>query len=107
MSAASSFTRPVPPVPSASDPAGEAAMTAGRMIDADGHVIEQLELGAEVRDAFFLRLNGELPIRIFSPADDPIPDEASHAELMYRPGGSEPGPRLADMDLDGIDIAVL
>jgi len=82
-------------------------MAAGRMIDADGHVLEQLELDASVRDAFFSRLNGELPIRIFGPADDPIPDEASHAELMHRPGGSEPGPRLADMDLDGIDIAVL
>lgn len=82
-------------------------MSAAAMIDADGHVLEQLELAAEVRDAFFSRLNGELPIRVFEPASDPIPAEASHAELMYRPGASEPGPRLADMDADGIDIAVL
>ena len=38
---------------------------------------------------------------------DPAPDEASHAELMDRPGGYEPGPRLVDMDADGIDVAVL
>jgi len=82
-------------------------MTTPRMIDADGHVIEQLELDPEVSAAFFNRLNGELPIRVFGPADDPIPDEASHAELMYRPGGSQPRPRLEDMDADGIDVAVL
>ena len=73
-------------------------MTGSRMVDADGHVIEQLELDPDVSAAFFNRLNGELPIRVFGPADDPIPDEASHAEVMYRPGASEPGPRLADMD---------
>ncbi len=82
-------------------------MTTARMIDADGHVIERLELDPDVQAAFFLRLNGDIPIRIFGPDDDPIPEEASHAELMNRPGGSEPGPRLADMDADGIDVAVL
>ena len=42
------------------------------------------------------------------PRTDPAPEESSHAELMYaRPGGSEPGPRLEDMDADGIDVAVL
>ena len=53
--------------------------------------------------AFFARLTGgDEPT-----PGDPAPEEASHAELMYRPGGSEPGPRLEDMDADGIDVAVL
>ncbi|HVM65257.1 MAG TPA: amidohydrolase family protein, partial [Acidimicrobiales bacterium] len=82
-------------------------MTGARMVDADGHVTEQLELDPEVSAAFFNRLNGELPITVYGPADDPIPDEASHAELMNRPGAYQPGPRLADMDADGIDVAVL
>lgn len=74
-----------------------------RMIDADGHVIERLDLAPEVFGAFLQRLSGgDLPA-----AEDPAPEESSHAELMYRPGGSEPGPRLADMDADGIDVAVL
>src|SRR5580658_10885047 len=73
------------------------------MIDADGHVLERLELPTEVRDAFFRRIAGDEPM---SP-DDPAPTEASHAELMNRPGGSEPGPRLIDMDAEGIDVAVL
>jgi predicted TIM-barrel fold metal-dependent hydrolase len=75
-----------------------------RMIDADGHVLEQLELPADVTAAFMSRiLGGATEI---SP-QDPAPMEASHAELMYRPGASQPEPRLADMDADGIDIAVL
>jgi uncharacterized protein len=74
-----------------------------KMIDADGHVLERLELPTEVRDAFFRRIAGDQPA---SP-DDPAPAEASHAELMNRPGASEPGPRLVDMDDEGIDIAVL
>ena len=40
-------------------------------------------------------------------AEDPAPMEQSHAELMNRPGASAPGPRLVDMDEDGIDLAVL
>ncbi|HZQ58756.1 MAG TPA: amidohydrolase family protein [Acidimicrobiales bacterium] len=82
-------------------------MTGSRMVDADGHVTEQLELDPDVSAAFFNRLNGELPIEVFGPANDPIPDEASHAELMNRPGAYEPGARLVDMDADGIDVAVL
>jgi predicted TIM-barrel fold metal-dependent hydrolase len=73
------------------------------MIDADGHVLEQLELAPEVFGAFLSRLSGG----VAPAAEDPAPAEASHAELMYRPGASEPGPRLADMDADGIDVAVL
>jgi predicted TIM-barrel fold metal-dependent hydrolase len=75
-----------------------------RMIDADGHVLEQLELPAEVTTAFMSRILGD--VTEVSP-QDPAPMEASHAELMYRPGASQPEPRLADMDADGIDIAVL
>ena len=74
-----------------------------KMIDADGHVLERLELSPEVREAFFARIRGDEPIS----ADDPAPAEASHAELMNRPGASEPGPRLVDMDAEGIDVAVL
>ena len=74
------------------------------MIDADGHVLEQLELPPEVQMAFFSNLTGGMEMS----ADDPAPAEASHAELMYaRAGGSQPGARLEDMDADGIDIAVL
>jgi predicted TIM-barrel fold metal-dependent hydrolase len=75
-----------------------------RMIDADGHVLEQLDLPQEIQEAFFTRiLGGATEIA----PEDPAPSEASHAELMYRPGASQPEPRLADMDADGIDIAVL
>ena len=75
-----------------------------RMIDADGHVLEQLQLPPEVFGAFLSRLSGGIPMT----GDDPAPTESSHAELMYqRPGGSQPGPRLVDMDADGIDMAVL
>jgi predicted TIM-barrel fold metal-dependent hydrolase len=74
-----------------------------RLIDADGHVIEQLELPEDVTNAFMARILGDDPP---SP-EDPAPTEASHAEVMYRPGASLPGPRLEDMDADGIDIAVL
>ena len=74
------------------------------MIDADGHVLEQLQLPPEVQTAFFTHLSGGMQMS----AEDPAPEEASHAELMYaRAGGSQPGPRLEDMDADGIDIAVL
>ncbi len=73
------------------------------MIDADGHVIEQLDVPQEVLDAFMQRVVGEAP----PAAEDPAPMEESHAEVMYRPGASQPGPRLEDMDADGIDIAVL
>jgi uncharacterized protein len=74
-----------------------------RMIDADGHVLERLDLPEAVTAAFMARILGdETPA-----AEDPAPTEASHAELMNRPGASQPGPRLADMDADGIDVAVL
>jgi predicted TIM-barrel fold metal-dependent hydrolase len=73
------------------------------MIDADGHVLEQLQLPQEILEAFLARVIGDVP-----PSDqDPAPTEASHAELMNRPGATEPGPRLEDMDADGIDAAVL
>jgi predicted TIM-barrel fold metal-dependent hydrolase len=73
------------------------------MIDADGHVLEQLQLDAEVVGAFMTQLLGGDHMA----PEDPAPEEASHAELMYRPGASKPGPRLVDMDADGIDVAVL
>jgi predicted TIM-barrel fold metal-dependent hydrolase len=75
-----------------------------RTIDADGHVLEQLELDPKVTSAFMDRLSGgqaTLP-------EDPAPDETGGAELMVsRSGGSDPKARLADMDADGIDLAVL
>jgi predicted TIM-barrel fold metal-dependent hydrolase len=75
-----------------------------RTIDADGHVLEKLDLDPEIWSAFIrATLGGAAEI---SP-EDPAPSESSHAELMNRPGASEPGPRLADMDADGIDVAVL
>jgi predicted TIM-barrel fold metal-dependent hydrolase len=74
-----------------------------RMIDADGHVVEQLQLPQEIIDAFMARVVGDAP----AAGEDPAPMEASHAELMYRPGATEPEPRLEDMDADGIDVAVL
>jgi hypothetical protein len=73
------------------------------MIDADGHVIEQLHLPQEILDAFMNRVIGDVP----PSREDPAPMEASHAEVMHRRGASEPGPRLEDMDADGIDVAVL
>jgi uncharacterized protein len=75
-----------------------------RIIDADGHVVEQLDLPPEVMAAFMARIMGDGPV---SP-EDPAPAESSHAELMYeRAGASQPVPRLTDMDADGIDVAVL
>ena len=74
-----------------------------RTVDADGHVLEELELPDSVRAAFMGRImGGQAPAPV-----DPAPMEASHAELMNRPGASQPGPRLADMDADRIDMAVL
>jgi predicted TIM-barrel fold metal-dependent hydrolase len=74
-----------------------------RMIDADGHVTERLDLPPDVQAAFFRQLLGGAVLS----TEDPAPEEAAHAELMDRPGAYEPGPRLADMDADGIDVAVL
>src|SRR2546427_6251841 len=74
-----------------------------RMIDADGHVCERLDLPPDVLSAFFTQLLGGAELS----TSDPAPEEASHADVMNRPGASEPGPRLVDMDADGIDIAVL
>ncbi len=74
-----------------------------RMIDADGHVVEQLQLPDDVVMAFSTQLQGKVPPAV----EDPAPNEASHAELMFRPGGSQPGPRLKDMDAEGISAAVL
>ncbi len=73
------------------------------MIDADGHVCERLDLPPDVLSAFFTQLLGGAELS----TTDPAPEEASHAEVMNRPGAYEPGPRLVDMDADGIDIAVL
>jgi predicted TIM-barrel fold metal-dependent hydrolase len=78
----------------------------GRLVDADGHVVEQLELDLppDVMAAFLraIRLDRGLP------DDDPVPMESSgEVSTMARPGGSQPGPRLFDMDADGIDVAVL
>ena len=70
-----------------------------RMIDADGHVVEQLQLPDDVVMAFSTQLQGKVPPAV----EDPAPNEASHAELMFRPGGSQPGPRLKDMDAEGIE----
>src|SRR6266513_2497282 len=77
--------------------------TGERMIDADGHVCERLDLPPDVVSAFFTQLMGGAELS----TTDPAPEEASHAEVMNRPGAYEPGPRLVDMDADGIDIAVL
>ena len=74
-----------------------------RMIDADGHVCERLDLPPDVASAFSTQLLGGTDWS----TTDPAPEEASHAEVMNRPGAYEPGPRLVDMDADGIDIAVL
>jgi uncharacterized protein len=74
-----------------------------QMIDADGHVLEQLQLSDEILQAYMSRVIGDAT----PPPEDPAPMESSHAELMYRPGATEPAPRLVDMDADGIDVAVL
>ena len=80
-----------------------ASSTGERMIDADGHVCERLDLPPDVLSAFFSQLLGDAEVS----TTDPAPEEASHAEVMNRPGAYEPGPRLVDMDADGIDVAVL
>ena len=77
-----------------------------RMVDADGHVLEQseLQLPAEVMEAFLRAIRTDRP---FAP-EDPVPEEsAGDPTSMMRPGASQPLPRLADMDADGIDVAVL
>jgi len=83
------------------------------MVDADGHVLElpQLELPDEVRDAFLrtIRVDRFQVPKIYQwDGDDPYPMEtAGDPAAMMRPGATQPGPRLADMDADGIDVAVL
>lgn len=74
-----------------------------RTVDADGHVVERLDLPPDIMSAFASRLMGGAP----ASAEDPAPMESSHAEVMFRPGASEPRPRLVDMDADQIDAAVL
>lgn len=77
-----------------------------QMVDADGHVVEQLELDLppEVMAAFMRRIRLEQGIS----DEDPVPSEsAGDPTSMFRPGASQPGPRLVDMDADGIDVAVL
>jgi len=79
-----------------------------RVIDGDGHVLERLQLRPELAAEYMGRLNGDIGLTVFSAATgDPVPDEWSGAEKMFRPGASEPGPRLEDMDAEGIDVAVL
>jgi len=68
------------------------------MIDADGHVYERLDLPPDVVSAFFTQLLGGTEWS----STDPAPEEASHAEVMDRPGAYEPKPRLVDMDADGV-----
>ncbi len=74
-----------------------------RTIDADGHVVENLDLPKEVVRAFDATLTGGVEVAL----EDPAPAESAHVERMDRPGASRPGPRLEDMDADGIDVAVL
>ncbi len=88
--------------------------TSERVIDADGHVLEQLELDPDIQAEFGQRLFGDPDLEFdasalasLSEADDPLPMESSHAERMYIPGAYEPEARLKDMTSEGMDIAVL
>ncbi|HLN17659.1 MAG TPA: amidohydrolase family protein [Acidimicrobiales bacterium] len=82
--------------------------TSTPVVDADGHVLEQLELDADLRAEYLTRIVGEgVSLVTPAPGDDPYPAEDSHAEVMNRPGAYEPEARLKDMDVEGIDVAVL
>ena len=79
-----------------------------RVIDADGHVVERIEIPQDLREEYLTRVVGEgIERKLRDGSDDPFPMEASHADVMFRPGASEPGPRLQDMDAEGIDVSVL
>src|SRR3989442_4711813 len=91
------------------------------VIDADGHVVEPLTLWSEyVEPAYRERA----PRVVFDERGRPcqLLDDRMimrHAFLLtlgpdyqmdpakFRPGGWDPGARLADMDSEGIDVAVL
>jgi predicted TIM-barrel fold metal-dependent hydrolase len=76
------------------------------MVDADGHVLETAEL--ELPDAVMAEFMRAIRLDRGLPEDNPFPMEsAGDPEAMMRPGASKPEPRLVDMDVDGIDIAVL
>ena len=57
-----------------------------RTIDADGHVLEQLELDPAITAAFADRLSGGQ----VTSAEDPAPEEVSQAEFDVLPVGRIP-----------------
>ena len=80
---------------------------AGRVIDGDGHVTERLELDADLVAEYFSRQNGGVPLDLEQILNDPRVPEESSGTFKTETGGYDPAVRLKDMDLEGIDIAVL
>jgi uncharacterized protein len=77
------------------------------MIDADGHVYEQAELDLPEDVAAAFQQAVRTDEMVFAGEDLAPAESAGDPASMQRPGASKPQPRLADMDVDGIDAAVL
>jgi len=90
------------------------------VIDADGHGGELLDWRRRIPDAYRSRMDeyiaqmnavyGDVPgggIRGEVAGEDGERDEALEGSARMRPGMYEPKARLEDMDLEGIDVAVL
>src|SRR6516162_5835142 len=97
---------------------------AGPVVDADGHVVEPMSAWTELPDAYRPRLTTDaagydhvvvgdtevlaVPLGNLATPGSTFDDPATFRSLAdAQPGGWDPGLRLADMDAEGIDQAVL
>jgi predicted TIM-barrel fold metal-dependent hydrolase len=88
-----------------------------RFIDSDGHVVETGRMVQEMADHApkgwrerIMEVRGGGATARAAEYHEPSPDDAAPDRLMnpmMRPGGHQAGPRVQDMDAEGIDVSVL